>query len=174
MEHCCRDIKTWMLENRLKLNGDKTEVLLCGSSFLQTVTLIEHIQICESQISLSASVRDLGLVIDANLDMTAHISSVIKSFYHHLRSLGKLRPFLTQDAGKGHCGVSHVQAGLLWGIQPNQLNRLQKIQKAAARIVTRTKSRERVHQPCAAVITLASCHQTDRVQNLLSHLSMCA
>ena len=98
MEHCCRDIKTWMLENRLKLNGDKTEVLLCGSSFLQTVTLIEHIQICESQISLSASVRDLGLVIDANLDMTAHISSVIKSFYHHLRSLGKLRPFLTQDA----------------------------------------------------------------------------
>ena len=22
-EHCCRDIKTWMLENRLKLNEDK-------------------------------------------------------------------------------------------------------------------------------------------------------
>ena len=96
-----------MLENRLKLNGDKTEVLLCGSSFLQTVTLIEHIQICESQISLSASVRDLGLVIDANLDMTAHISSVIKSCCCHLRSLGKLWPFLTQDAANA-IGVSLI------------------------------------------------------------------
>ena len=67
-------------------------------SFLQKVALSEHIQVGESQISLSASVRDLGMVIDAYLDMTAHISSVIQSCYCHLRSLGKLWPFLTQDA----------------------------------------------------------------------------
>ena len=82
-----------MLENKLKLNDDKIEVLLCGPSSLQMVVLIEHIQVGESQISLSASVKDFGLVIDANLDMTAHISSVVKS-YCHLRSLGKLQPFL--------------------------------------------------------------------------------
>ena len=67
-------------------------------SFLQKVALSEHIQVGESQISLSASVRDLGMVIDAYLDMTAHISSVIKSCFCHFRSLGKLWPFLTQDA----------------------------------------------------------------------------
>ena len=87
-----------MLENKLKLNDDKIEVLLCGPSSLQMVVLIEHIQVGESQISLSASVKDFGLVIDANLDMTAHISSVVKSCYCHLRSLGKLRPFPTQEA----------------------------------------------------------------------------
>ena len=47
---------------------------------------------------MSAAVGDLGLVIDANLDVTAHISNVIKSCYCHLRSLRKLQPFLTQDA----------------------------------------------------------------------------
>ena len=43
LQHCCRDIKTWMLENRLKHNDEKTEVLLCGPSFLQEVALIECI-----------------------------------------------------------------------------------------------------------------------------------
>ena len=103
-----------MLENKLKLNDDKIEVLLCGPSSLQMVVLIEHIQVGESQISLSASVKDFGLVIDANLDMTAHISRVVKSRYCHLRAAGKLRPFLISRCSKCHCGVSHhVEAGLL-------------------------------------------------------------
>ena len=59
LEHCCRDIKTRMLENRLKLYDDKTEVLLCGPSSLQKAALIEHIQAGESRINLSASARDL-------------------------------------------------------------------------------------------------------------------
>ena len=35
LEHCCRYIKTWMMENRSRLKDDKTEVLLCGPSSLQ-------------------------------------------------------------------------------------------------------------------------------------------
>ena len=85
------------IKNR-RLNDDKTEVLLCGSSSIQKAALIEHMQVGESQINLSGSVRGPGLVIGANLDMTAHINSVIQSCYCHLRSLGELRPFLTQDA----------------------------------------------------------------------------
>ena len=76
------------MENRLKLVADKTKVLLCRPS-LQKAALIEHILVGELQINLSDSVRDLGLVIDANLDMTTHI-----------RSLGKLWPFLTHNAPK--------------------------------------------------------------------------
>ena len=82
-----------MLENRLKLNDDKTEVLLCRLSSLEKAALVEHIQVGGSQINLSASVKELGLVTDTNLDMTAHISSVIKSCYCHLRSFGKSGPF---------------------------------------------------------------------------------
>ena len=62
-EHCCTDIKTWMLENRLKLKDVTTEVLLCRLSSLQKVALTEYIQVRQSQISLSASVGDLGLVL---------------------------------------------------------------------------------------------------------------
>jgi len=30
LEVCINDVKTWMLENKLKLNDEKTEVLLCN------------------------------------------------------------------------------------------------------------------------------------------------
>ena len=149
LEHCYRDIKLWKMAKRLKLNDEKTEVLLRGPSSLQKAALVEHNLVGESQIDLSASVRDLGLVIDANLDMTAHISCVIKSCYCHLRSLGKLRLFVTQDAAN-NTAVSLIMSRLdycnstLWGLPSNQLIRLQKIHKTAVRIVTRTKSRDHI------------------------------
>ena len=98
--------------------------MLCRPSSLQKVALIERIQAGKSQISLSASVRDLGLVVDANLDMTTHISSVIKSFYCHLRLLGNLQPFLTQDAANA-IAMSLIMSRLdycnsnLWGLPAN-------------------------------------------------------
>ena len=30
LELCINDVKTWMLENKLKLNDEKTEILLCN------------------------------------------------------------------------------------------------------------------------------------------------
>ena len=71
----------------------------------------------------------LGLVIDANLDMSAHISSVIKSCYYHLSSLGKLWPFLNQDAANAIV-MSLIMSRLdscnstLWGLPANQLNHI--------------------------------------------------
>ena len=69
---------------------------------LRTAALIDHVRVGESQISLSTSVSDLGLVIDANLDMT-------KSCYCQLKSLGRLGPFLTHwKDSKHHCkGSDH-------------------------------------------------------------------
>ena len=63
LEHCCRDIEIGMLENRLKISGDKTEVWFYGPSSLQKMAQIEHGHVGESQINLSASVRDLGLLM---------------------------------------------------------------------------------------------------------------
>lgn len=83
------------------------------------MALIEHVQVGQSQINLSASVRGLGLVTEANLDMRAHISSVVKSRYCHLRLLGKLWALSDSRGSKCHCGISHVQAdhcnSTVWG-----------------------------------------------------------
>ena len=68
-----------------------------------------------------------------------------KSCYCHLKSLGRLRPFLTQKTANtiamslimsrmGYCNNTP------WGLPANQLNHLQKILNAAACIVTRGNS----------------------------------
>ena len=31
MENCIRDLRTWMLRDKLKINDDKTEVIIIGS-----------------------------------------------------------------------------------------------------------------------------------------------
>ena len=73
------------MENKLKLS-DKTHVLLCGPPPLQKTVVIDHVQVGESQISLSTAVRDLGRVTDANLDTKTQINSVARSCYCHHRS----------------------------------------------------------------------------------------
>ena len=147
-KHCCANIlnpgwwKTnlsWMVA-RPKSNSDP-------HPSLQKAALIDHIQVRKAQISLSASVRDLGLVVDANLDMTACTSNMTRSCYCHLKSVGKLEPI--QQAASA-IAVSLIISRLdyssstLWGHPAYQLNHLLKIQNAADCIVTRTNFQEHI------------------------------
>lgn len=92
VEDCCSDVKNWMLTNRLKLNDDKTEAILCGSKSAHSKVSLDSIQVGSATIHLSDSVRNLGLYIDSHLTVSSHISSVVRSCYLFLRTLGQLRP----------------------------------------------------------------------------------
>ena len=64
---CTDDIKTWMTENQLKLNDDKTEALLFPfSSSLKpsTVFLPDLITLGSHNIPFSDSARNLGFILD--------------------------------------------------------------------------------------------------------------
>jgi hypothetical protein len=149
VEECCAEVKAWMASNRLKLNDDKTEVILCGSDASREKVVLDSVTVGSSQITPSGSVRDLGLFIDSSLTLVPHISSVVKSCYFYLRSLGKLRPFLNKFTANS-VAVALIQSRLdycnscLWGLPQNQLQRLQKVQNAAARVVSLTKKTDHI------------------------------
>ena len=74
------DIKTWMTENQLKLNDDKTEVLLfLFSSSLKpsTVALPDSITLGSHNIPFSDSARNLGFILDSKLSMKKHVINKI-------------------------------------------------------------------------------------------------
>ena len=81
--------------------------------------------------------------------MVEHISSVVKSCFYQLHLLGKLRPFLTKELAN-NMAIAAVMSRVdycnstFYGLPATQLDRLQKIQNTAARIVTRTKKREHI------------------------------
>jgi len=142
-------VKSWMIRNRLKLNDDKTEALLCGPKSRRELIGVGSVQVGDASYPFARSVRNLGVIIDAELTMTDHISAVVSKCYCHLRSLGKLRSVQTQSAANSLALAMVMRRvdycnSVLWGLPSTQLDRLQKIQKTAARIVTPTKHSEHI------------------------------
>ena len=149
LELCCLDIKKWMLQNRLKLNEEKTEAIVFGpKEKIQSVNL-SSIKVGEANIEIVEKVRNLGVILDSELSMTEHINHVVRSCYFHLRRLGKIRKFLTKKAANA-IAVATITSRIdycnstFWGIPSYELHRLQKIQNAAARIVSRTYKRDHI------------------------------
>ena len=132
-----------MLSNKLKLNDDKSQALLCGSKTVKSKLQLTSVQVGDAEIPLSASVKNLGLTIDSELSMSKHISATVKTCFYYLRLLSKLRPYINKRTANT-VAVSLVHSRLdcnsaLWGLPDCQLNRLQHVQNVAARIVTRSK-----------------------------------
>ncbi|PVD24871.1 hypothetical protein C0Q70_15360 [Pomacea canaliculata] len=53
VEDCCLEVKSWMLRNKLKLNDEKTEAMLCGSKFSLSKVSLDSIQVGQARIPLS-------------------------------------------------------------------------------------------------------------------------
>ena len=98
---------------------------------------------------LNEPVGNLDAVFDTNMNMSAHVSKVIKSANYHLRNIGKIRKFLNTDTTKSAI-VSLVTSrldycnGLLCGITDELLCRLQKVQNNAARVVSGSKKYDHI------------------------------
>ncbi len=140
MEDCLRDIKGWMVENKLKMNDSKTEFIVIGSA--QQLKKIQYDFIMVGDISVKAvdSVRNLGAYFDSTLSMVKHIDTKCTAASIHLYRIRKIRKFLTREATEilTHAFIfSHLDYcnGLLFGLPDNQIVKMQRIQNIAARLV---------------------------------------
>jgi hypothetical protein len=65
IQKCVEDIQSWMTANWLKLNEDKTEIIIFGTKYkLSQLENIEELNICGSVIKPSSQVRNLGVIFD--------------------------------------------------------------------------------------------------------------
>ena len=141
---CLREIKDWMTTNFLKLNSNKTELMVVApkSTLQKTGNLILSIDGCS--ICPSSQVRNLGVLLDPSLSFESHIKSVTKSAFFQLRNISRLRPSLSDTSAETliHAFVTSrldYCNGVLYGVSSKTLARLQYVQNSAARILTRTK-----------------------------------
>ena len=100
LNDCIRDVRTWLTRNMLKLNDEKTEMILFTSKHgLKSQSNIT-VTVGEQQQLQSSSVRDLGVIYDQHLNMSQRVHSVCRTGYYHLRNIGRIRRYLTLDATK--------------------------------------------------------------------------
>ena len=141
MEACVNDIRTWMIRNKLKINDDKTEFLILSSQKLK-LGLSSGLSIGQASIAPSKYCKNLGVTFDQHLNMEPQIRSMCRSIHYHLRNIGSIRSMLS-DKSAVQLVHSLVSSRLdycnsLYGLPNSKLNRLQRMQNIAARIITRT------------------------------------
>ena len=76
----CLQAKAWMMKNELKLNEQKTEVLLCGPSPRTETVPVGCLSAGEASIPFSDVVKTLAVTLDAELSMEQNMLYVVMFF----------------------------------------------------------------------------------------------
>ena len=145
IEACVSDIKIWMKENFLKLNDDKTEVLVITTRSGLSDSLSVSIRVGDQDIPPSDNPpRNLGVIFDSALSLKSHISSVCKSINYYIYSIGKIRKYLDRATTEKMVNATITSRldycnSLLYGIPKVLRQQLQICQNNSARIITRTR-----------------------------------
>ena len=137
------DIVLWMQSNMLKLNNDKTEFIFFATNKTAYHKDIATINVGNAVIKPTFSVKNLGVIFDSSMAMEKHLNSVCISCFLQLRNISHIRKYLTQSVTKSLVSglvtsrMDYCNA-LLYGLPCTILNRLQRVQNTAARIITKT------------------------------------
>ena len=77
-EACIGEKRTWLADNHVKLNGDKTEFTVIGQKHNlgkigkeMSITTIGN-----AVIRASSSVKNIGATVDSHMDMKIHVHCV--------------------------------------------------------------------------------------------------
>ena len=130
-----------MVENKLKLNQDKTEFFVGASNHnlknLGNISLL----LDNTEVFPSKCICNLGVVFDNQMCMSDHVTQLCKSINWLIRNINRIRPHIDVDtchnlvralvlSQQDYCNV------LLNGISKKYLKRrLQKLQNKCAKLV---------------------------------------
>ncbi|KAF7244380.1 putative RNA-directed DNA polymerase from transposon BS [Varanus komodoensis] len=141
LNRCLAEVMGWMRANKLKLNPDKTEVLLVGGSGFGEGEL--NLVLNGVALPLRDKVRSLGVLLDPELSLEAQVTAVARSAFLQLWLIHQLCPYLEYN-----CLVTVTHAlvtsrldfcnTLYVGLPLKTVRILQLVQNRAVRLLTGT------------------------------------
>ena len=149
MERCVADIRNWMRHNMLKLNDDKTELIVFASRYNQHLYSDASMMIGNTTVVCEPQVKNLGVIFDQVMSMRQHVNYTSRTARFHLRNISRIRRYIPEESCKlvvQSLVTSRLDYsnGLLYGIPKSAVSILQSVQNSAARIATKTAPREHI------------------------------
>ena len=151
LQNSIEAIQVWCNSRRLQLNPTKTELIWFGSktNLKKIADLNLNLYIGLDIIKPVNVVRDLGVYMDSELSMKHHISTVVRACFFHLRRLKSIRRILGADVTSGLVSAFVTTRidycnSILAALPQSSIDPLQRVQNAAARLITGTGTREHI------------------------------
>ena len=146
IQKCINEIKMWMTANYLKLNEDKTEIIIISNNGSKK-HLVESIERGGHYIYPVNTGKNLGVLYNGNLNFSAQIDNVCKNAFFMLRRISRIRRYFTTDATKTsvHSLISSKLDycnSLLFGLPKCKLHKLERVMHCAARVISGMKCYE--------------------------------
>ena len=144
---CLKDIVEWSYAHFMKINPDKTEILLLFPDSLRKEVMIRGVIFDGQCIRFSNCVKNVGVWIDQNLNLKKHVNNIVSHSFKILKDVGRIKKNLTKSHLKNlvHAVISSrldYCNGILINIEKQVLYKLQKVQNAAARLILGRRRRE--------------------------------
>ena len=156
IENCVEEVQSWLETNFLKMNKDKTEIMFIRSKRALDGGMPNSLKICGEQVEVTSALRNLGAVFDSHMTMENNVMKVCQSANFQLRKIAFLKGYLTQDSLRTLVQsfvISRIDYSnsLLVGLPEYQLQRLQRVQNHAARVIAGTAGCSSVTQTLMAL-----------------------
>lgn len=140
VETCLREISKWMNANKLKLNCDKTEVILIGTTQQLAKVTFNSLSVNGEDVPVKTTVKNLGVLIDTDLRMKSQVAAVVSACYRNLHMLRKMKHHLNKDSLHVLVQAFVISRldyanALYYGIPEYLLLKLQRVQNMAARLI---------------------------------------
>ena len=139
------------------INDDKTEFMIIRSRQQVEKVSVAELFVADISVAPASTVRNLGVLFDRNLTFYAQITKTCCTGYYYLHNIRKIRKYLTLDSTR--CLVHALVMGrvyycnsLLYGLPRSIINKLQRLQKMTARLITISKIQLVVYYQCCILI----------------------
>jgi len=91
-------LHSWFCHNGLALNSSKSESILIDTrQRLRTFPSVALPTIAGTPIQFSETIKTLGVILDQNLTLNKHVSSLSRNIHFYTRALRHIRPALTES-----------------------------------------------------------------------------
>ena len=151
-----RHIVNWSNAHFMKINPDKTELLLLRPSSLNSEVIINGVFFGDQCIRFSKKVKNVGVILDQNLTMDQHVNAIVSHCYKTLKDIGRIKKYLHEHQLKQlvHSVISRLDTcnSILMNCGAHNIYKLQKVQNTAARLILSRRRRD------SATIALRELH----------------
>ena len=140
---CIHEIRQFFLSHQLKINDSKTEFTILGNRHqLRKINNNDiYITVGLNRIYPSDTVRNLGIYFDSEMSFSSNINNICKKSYFQLHKLHQIKYYVTPKileslvhafitSNLDYCNSLYIN------LPKKTINKLQKIQNSAARLIT--------------------------------------